>query len=47
MSTKSRGDTDDLATLSNLEEKSLLEELKARYGKNKIYVSIAYKKGYS
>ncbi|XP_071844777.1 myosin-IIIb-like isoform X2 [Apostichopus japonicus] len=40
MSTKSRGDTDDLATLSNLEEKSLLEELKARYGKNKIYTYI-------
>ena len=32
------GKTDDLATLSELEENSLLEELQARYNKDIIYV---------
>ena len=32
------GGTDDLATLAELEENSLLEELQARYNKDFIYV---------
>ena len=32
------GSIDDLATLSELEENSLMEELQARYGKDVIYV---------
>ena len=33
------GEVEDLATLAKLDEKVLLEELKVRYGKDKIYVS--------
>ena len=33
------GETEDLATLSTLDEAILLEELKVRYSKDKIYVS--------
>jgi len=32
------GSTDDLATLSELEENSLMQELQARYNKDVIYV---------
>jgi len=32
------GGTDDLATLAELEENSLLDELQARYNKDVIYV---------
>jgi len=32
------GSTDDLATLSELEETSLMQELQARYNKDVIYV---------
>ena len=35
------GETEDLATLSKLDEKILLGELKSRYFKDKIYVSNA------
>ena len=34
-----RGETDDLATLSRLDETILLEELRCRYAKDIIYVS--------
>lgn len=34
-----RGKIDDLATLDKLDEAILLEELKSRYTKDKIYVS--------
>lgn len=34
-----KGETDDLATLSRLDEATLLEELRVRYSKDKIYVS--------
>ena len=33
-----RGETDDLASLAKLDEATLLEELKRRYTKDKIYV---------
>lgn len=33
------GEIEDLATLSKLDDKVLLEELKVRYTKDKIYVS--------
>ena len=33
-------DNDDLVTLNNLDEATVLEELKERYSKNIIYVSI-------
>ena len=35
-----KGTTDDLATLSELDETSLIEELHHRYKRNVIYVSI-------
>ena len=34
-----RGETDDLASLAKLDETTLLEELKSRYTRDKIYVS--------
>jgi hypothetical protein len=34
-----KGQTDDLASLANLDENILLDELKARYAEDKIYVS--------
>ena len=34
-----RGETDDLASLAKLDEATLLEELKSRYTRDKIYVS--------
>lgn len=34
-----RGETDDLASLSRLDENILLEELRSRYSKDRIYVS--------
>ena len=34
-----KGETDDLASLANLDEKILLAELHARYKTNTIYVS--------
>lgn len=34
------GSVDDLATLAQLDEKILLNELKVRYSKDNIYVSI-------
>lgn len=34
------GGTDDLASLSSLDEAILLEELKIRYLRNRIYVNI-------
>lgn len=40
MTTTSPGETDDLASLPNLEEGSLLEELRTRYAKNKIYTYV-------
>ena len=33
------GEVEDLATLARLDEKVLLNELKVRYNKNRIYVS--------
>ena len=33
------GETEDLSTLSSLDENILLEELKQRYSQDKIYVS--------
>lgn len=39
MAARLRGDTDDLATLSRLDENILLEELRSRYSKDRIYVS--------
>ena len=33
------GKTDDLATLSNLDEAILLEELQRRYAQDRVYVS--------
>ena len=38
----SRGETDDLATLSRLDEATLLEELRFRYSRDKIYVSLKF-----
>lgn len=35
-----RGETDDLASLAKLDEATLLEELKSRYKRDKIYVSV-------
>ena len=37
------GSVDDLATLSELNEKIILEELQARYSKDVIYVSSTYR----
>lgn len=34
-----RGETDDLASLSRLDENILLEELRSRYSQDRIYVS--------
>jgi myosin heavy subunit len=34
-----KSDNDDLVTLTNLNEQIVLDELKQRYFKNKIYVS--------
>ena len=34
------GEVEDLATLARLDEKVLLNELKVRYNKDRIYVSI-------
>ena len=34
------GDTEDLATLSTLDEAILLDELKARYTQDRVYVSL-------
>ena len=34
------GETNDLASLARLDEQILLSELKERYGKHNIYVSI-------
>ena len=39
MAARLRGETDDLATLSRLDENILLEELRSRYSKDRIYVS--------
>jgi len=36
------GSVDDLATLSELDENSLMEELQARYNKDVIYVTKTY-----
>ncbi len=36
-----KGEADDLAQLSKLDEATLLEELRFRYSQDKIYVSIA------
>ena len=35
------GEVEDLATLARLDEKVLLSELKARYNRDKIYVSFS------
>ena len=40
MAARLRGETDDLATLSRLDENILLEELRSRYSKDRIYVSL-------
>ena len=40
MATTEIGATDDLASLSNLDEQTLLAELKHRYDNDKIYVSM-------
>lgn len=34
-----RGEADDLATLSRLDEATLVEELRMRYDRDRIYVS--------
>ena len=39
------GDTDDLATLSCLDSATLLKELRARYARDKIYVSMQDRTG--
>ena len=37
-----KSDNDDLVTLTNLNEQIVLDELKQRYFKNKIYVCLKY-----